>query len=257
MPRWTVLICLLIAACGLMPGSEGRENVGQDPTSLEDVSGLGGASWEPLTAEEAAARSEIAVQGVVEDVARSRLNTEDGLFPTAEDIENQGGLAELTALTDLHLTVTDVLAGGLSNVTVAVGEDLTITVGGGLYETVLTPEQAAALGMVVVVETSFPEHEHEEEGPPDTETEVPVTSDEPFVWGHAPEYLDLAEGDTVLLFLTEATIPGFGDSPALSIVAPVHPTVVLRPSGDGNWVDELGDEAPSLDTLLALVKDGA
>lgn len=255
MSRWAILISLLIAACGVTVGSGGRENVGQDPTSLEDVSGLGGASWEPLTAEEAAARSEIAVQGVVENVAKSRLNTADGLFPTAEVIESQGGLAELTALTDLQMTVTEVLAGGLPDVVVAAGEDLTITLGGGLYETVLTPEQASALGMVVVVETSFPEHEHGEEGPPDTETEVAVSADETFLWGHSPEYLNLAEADTVVLFLTEAEVPGFGGSPAISIVAPVHPTVVLRPSANGGWVDEFGDGAPDLETLLPLVRD--
>ncbi|MCH7670363.1 MAG: hypothetical protein IIC71_14345 [Acidobacteria bacterium] len=52
-----------------------EENVGFDPVSLSDLAGVGGSSSLPMTNEEVARQSQIAIEAVVKDVRPSRLNT--------------------------------------------------------------------------------------------------------------------------------------------------------------------------------------
>lgn len=241
-------VIVMVASCSGAPPDYGA-NVGPEPDSLSDVSGLGGGSWELLTLDEIAALADGVLEVEVVDVMKTRLNTHDGRFPTSDELE-QFGLRQLVPLTDVKVKVVRSVATSSPDLRWDKGEELIITVGGGLYETVLDQRQARLLG-ITDAETpeTLPDHTEGESSPPDVETEVPVESDAvPFSWGTSPEGLRLTEGETVVLFVHEVTIGGYL-SPQQTYLGVIHPRGVLSPS-NGQWVDPLDGRPVDLDALV-------
>lgn len=241
----SLLVVMSIAACS--SGDIGA-NVGPDPTSLEEFSGLGGATYEPLDSLGAAALADVAVEVEIVDIKRTHLNTQDGQFPSTEQLERLG-IGDLTALTDVDVRIRKFLGSAKEGLSFDEGSITTITVGGGLYQTLVVSRQAELLGLTEVVNGPFPEHTEGETGPPDVEEEVPVQGDAiPFTWGSSPEELSFAEGDVLVVFLVEHEIPGY-DTGNLVLVGPIHPMGVLVEDGIG-WKVQGTDDNVELDALI-------
>lgn len=229
---------LAIAAC-----AGGGENLAEDPVSLAEVSGPGGASYEDLDPVAAAARSQMAVAVEVIDIEKTHLNTADGRFPSADQLEEMG-IGDLTALTDVELAVIEGLAGSVAT-ELDPGDVVTMTVGGGIYQTNLDAQQAEILGVTHVTGATDGET-------PDVEVETPVSEGAiPISWGSAPGGLVFSEGDHLVIFLVEFTIPGY-DTDDLTLLGPIHPNGVLIETDDG-WVVQTTSEPVDLEAMLAAV----
>ena len=205
----TVALALLTRACsGGGKDVEYGVNLGPDPTSLADVgSAGGGASYQILSTDEIAELSELALEVVVVDVRQSRLNTGDGKYPSAEQIEKLGttGLDIVTdVVVEIQRTVADKTGKGPG-----AGEQFTIVVGGGTFYTTLSEAQGRASGIILEVEvatdggaTGSPIHGEGNQPDPDLEEEV--AWDGPlfgFEWGWTPSE-HMAEGDRLVVLLT-------------------------------------------------------
>jgi len=220
-----------------------------DPTSLADLSLVDGSTDALMTPGDIAAKAAVVVGGRVIDVRQSRLNTDDGRFPSGAALA-QSGTAGLTVLTDVVISVETVPAGDTSLASAV--QDLTLTVGGGAYRTDLDADQARALGILVPTET-LPLRDDRDSGPPDVEVEVPAdgpVSD--YLFGSAPSAA-MAEGDSVVVFLTEIDVPGYQGAAALHLLTPVHPDGVLHARGDGWTAGYTGGPLVDLGVLLTMV----
>lgn len=181
-----------------------------NPTSTEQLGGLGGALLEPITADELASYSSVAVSATVVDVRHPVANTESGLFPDtamlAQAAERGHPLNDLLVSIPIDIEIKEVLAGDQRVVT-SIGSSATIYVSGGTVRAMIPPESAAILGVFkVVASPSNPNAEMPEE------IEVLPVEDVLFAWGYAPsEYL--AEGTEYVLLLRESIVPGFGEDP--------------------------------------------
>lgn len=227
-------------------------NIAAEPTSLSELGGVGGATYLDSSAEEIASLAHVAIEAEVLDVQKSHLNTADRLFPTGAEID-ANGLSNLEVLTDVVVRVVRTVAATGPEYDYAAGTLLTITVGGGSFETMLDLEQATAIGMTEVVDNDFPEHVEGDGLLPDDEAERPVAGAAFFRYGRSPGVI-LAEGDRIVVFLLEHNIRVFrGDVPMLTLLSPVHPQGVFRDAGDGIWRDTRGDEA-DLGALAVLVE---
>jgi len=233
-PLVLAILVFLVAGAGPWASSDGAG--WPDPVSLSELGGIGGATHVAMTPDDVARRSTFAVDALVVDVQRSRLNTTDGLFPGSDQLEKRG-TDGLTVLTDVTLEVKNVY-GDVAET--SRGAVFTVTVGGGLIVTDLDLKQANAIGVLEVVE-EFAVHDHDDGTPPDHETEVPVTRPvRNFVFGSAPS-VDMAEGDVILVFLENLTVEGYDGAPQIEIHAVVHPSGVLHQVGEREWnVPEFG-----------------
>ncbi|MCI0545286.1 MAG: hypothetical protein L0Z49_12730 [Actinobacteria bacterium] len=239
-----VLLALIASACS--SPAYGR-NIGPDPISLRELGGLGGASLEPLDPTDAAARSELAMEIEVVDIKRTTLNTPDGRFPSADQLEKLG-ISDLSAGTDVVVRVRDFLGSSREDLAFDEGSLVTLTIGGGRYDTVIDNQQAQLLGMTEVVDGSSAEHNEGETATPDVEVEVPVVGDSFEVsWGHSPVH-SFSEGDVLILFLVEFQAPGYDRGP-LTLLGPIHPSGVLVKDGDG-WKVEGGDAQVDVNALV-------
>ena len=237
----TASLALVLSACSTPSASENHgsgtpygANDGADPVSLSELAVLGGATYEGLSPEQLADRTELAIEAVVIDVRPSHLNTSDGLFPSAEDILTNG-LSELVVLTDITIKIVKTLGSSSEAPTLNEGDLFTITVGGGTIFTTLSVEQANALGATEISQ-DFPEHTEGDGLPPDVEIEEPVNSPIEFVWGTAPDE-DLTEGDTVAVFLTRVIVTGYESAAGeVTMWGPVHPYGVFQRGGQQEWI---------------------
>lgn len=230
---------LVLSACAA-PGQESSvgasygANEGADPTSLSELAVVGGATYEGLTPEELAGRSELAIEAIIIDIRPSHLNTSDGLFPSTGEILAKG-LSDLTVMTEVTVEIVSTLGKSDEAPSLANGDTFTLGVGGGAFYTTLSVEQATALG-VTAVDQDFPEHTEGDGLPPDVEIEEPVETPVRITWGTTTD-MDLTEGDHVALFLTKVTVAAFeaGESD-VEYWSPVHPYAVFHRSPDGGWI---------------------
>jgi hypothetical protein len=160
------------------------------------------------------------------DVTPPKLNTEDGEFPT-EDQLRQFGLDRLGVHMDVLVRVIETISATEPELVIDPGHELVINVGGGSFRTVLTQRQALAIGIG-------------EEG--DVEID----------WGHQTSEC-LTEGDHIAVFLVDFSVPGYltRDQPRIGVV---HPGGVLSPWIDGLWLDPQTGEPVDLDDLQVLGK---
>lgn len=244
-----LMAAVVLAGCA---GGGYGDNLGSEPTSLSDLSALGGASHTQRTINEIAGFSHLAVEVEVLDVKKTRLNTHDGRFPSEEDLALRG-LDGLVALTDVSVRVIRTIASAEDVNAIAPGEEITITLGGGLYDTVVNQEQATILGIQEVTLAGEPrEHVEGEDAPPDVEVETPIQSDRvPLTWGHSPS-VEMAEGETLVLFLVDTTVSGYltDDEDFMTVF---HPRGVLRGSGD-RWSDPIDGTLVNLNQIKVLGK---
>jgi hypothetical protein len=249
LPGRTAQIALVVAALAVNAcvGTGGGEisfeadgtNIAEEPTSLDELGGLGGGSHLDSSAEEIASSSDVAIEAEIVDVQKSYLNTEDGRFPSGTEIGARG-LSDLEVLTDVVVRVVRTVAAANPDYGHSPGTLLTITVGGGSFETMLDLEQATALGMT---------NDGDDDSPDDAGGAVY------FTYGRSPG-LNLTEGDRVVVFLLKHNIRGFGESaPMLTLLSPAHPLGVFRDGDDGIWRDPRGREV-DLEALAVLV-DGS
>lgn len=253
-----VVAALAMNACvGAEEGESAFEadgtNIAAEPTSLSELGGVGGATYLDSSAEEIASSAHVAIEAEILDVQKSHLNTENRLFPTGEEID-ANGLSNLEVLTDVVVRVVRTVAAARPEYDYPAGTILTITVGGGSFETILDLEQATAIGMTEVVDNDFPEHVEGDGLLPDEEAERPVAGAAYFRYGRSPGLI-LDEGDRIVVFLLEHNIRVFGGgAPMLTLLSPVHPQGVFRDEGDGIWRDTRGDEV-DLGALAVLVEE--
>jgi hypothetical protein len=201
---------------------------------LRELAVLGGATYEGLTPEQLAGKSELAVEVVIIDIRPSHLNTSDGLFPSADEILADG-MCNLTVMTNVTVEIFRTLGRSDDAPTLNNGDSFTLAVGGGTIYTTLSVEQANALGVTTVNE-EFPEHTEGDSLPPDVEIEEPVDAPVKFTWGTTPD-IDLTEGDHVALFLTRVTVPAYAAGEGdIEYWSPVHPYAVFHRSSDGDWI---------------------
>ncbi|HEX9854780.1 MAG TPA: hypothetical protein VGC47_05655 [Acidimicrobiia bacterium] len=193
-----------------------------------------------MTIEEIASAAEAVLVAKIVDVKRSRVNTADGIFPSAAEL-GESPIGDLIVLTDVEVDVTEMLRATSPELNFDEGASVALTIGGGSYTTVLSAEQADILGMT---------GDHDSAAL-DAELVPQAADDLTITYGNAPA-ASLAEGEVVVLFLVEHQIDGFGDTPQLTLLAPVHPDAILRPDGVGGWLGP-GGEAADLPALIELV----
>ncbi len=241
-----LLVVLVAGACAAGASEDfvaDRTNIAAEPTSLADLRGLGGGSYIEMTAEEIAAISEVMLEAVVIDIKKSRLNTADGLFPTGAEIE-ANGFGPLVVLTDVEVRVVRTFGAVPTGFDFSPGETITVTVGGGMYRTVLDADQIEAIGLASGADTGI-------------EGGVPTEPGSEFVWGTSPDE-NLSEGDTVMILLARQEIPGFAGSPSLRVLSPTHPFGVFHRNGSDQWVDPRGRviDTEKLPDLLGMSATG-
>jgi hypothetical protein len=167
------------------------ENLAPDPTSTRTLTGAQG-SLVPLRFSDIPRISDLAVIVDVVDIKPSRLNTPDGRFPAIDPDRGPEQTRGLFPETPVVVRVVEVLAerpavpSGWK-----VGEEREIVIHGGYFRTILGPEEAAALGILV---TKGPE------GPGLVAEEGPPTGPVDYNIGLSPS-VSLAEGQRLLMFL--------------------------------------------------------
>lgn len=226
--RYLVLVVasvLLLAACGGSASTNvSSEVLGPDPESTADL-GSSGGSIEPITTDDLVARTGAVVEVKVLDVHRSRPNTADGTLPPIDTARGPEQLQRLYALTDVSLRIDQVVAavaGWATNW--QEGDEIDITLIGGRLTRILSPDEARALGVIVVDEEASTE-----------EFEVEVYPDEPVDFESGSGLFEhLVEGDSVLLFLTQLSYPIFESSDQFLLITTSHPSGVFSRS-DAGW----------------------
>ncbi|MFQ5523935.1 MAG: hypothetical protein ACE5F5_10200 [Acidimicrobiia bacterium] len=168
------------------------ENLAPDPRSTRDLLGGGGGTLVSLRFADIPRVSDLAVIADVVDIRPSRLNTPDGKFPPIDPNRGPEQTFGLLPETPVVVKVVEVLAerpavpSGWK-----AGEGREIVIHGGYFRTMLGPEEAAALGILV---TKGPE------GPGLVAEEGPPTEPVDYNIGLSPS-VDLAEGQRLLMFL--------------------------------------------------------
>lgn len=257
MRRWRrglllVALAVLVSACA----SYGV-NTAPDPSSTAELAGVGGgATSMALTLDQVRERADLVLEARVVDVRRSRLNTADGAFPSAESLETRG-VSRLDVLTDVEVEVLDVLDARSRTGIPSSGDRFVIIVGGGRFETRLDLRRARALGMTestVIVPTTIeppvcPENEPDC-GPPEIERETPVTAPVDLTYGMSPGER-FTEGETALVYLERLALRTY-EGGTFEAWVPVHPIGILRPTGDGRWQAPGSDGSRAPEHLLLL-----
>jgi hypothetical protein len=167
------------------------ENLAPDPHSTRDLTGAQG-SLVPLRFSDIPRISDLAVIVDVVDIMPSRLNTPDGRFPAIDPDRGPEQTRGLFPETPVVVRVVEVLAerpavpSGWKP-----GEEREIVLPGGEFRTILGPEEAVTLGVLV---TASPE------GPGLVAPEVPPTEPIPLSIGVSVD-ASVTEGDRMLMFL--------------------------------------------------------
>jgi len=171
--------------------------------------------------------SDVAVRGEVLDVLPAHLTTDDGDWPPVDPAAGPGQRFGINIVTPVRVRITEVLgerpimsdAGTALFSDVEVGDVVEITVAGGSYSYILQPDEARALGVLVVDGEGteyFPEPddpstaERSELGESEEEVESFPTEPIEMTDSVAPG-VELAEGYDVLLFLSAHTDSGLGN----------------------------------------------
>ena len=168
------------------------ENLAPDPRSTRDLLGGGGGILVPLRFADIPRISDLAVIVDVVDIRPSRLNTPDGKFPPIDPNRGPEQAFGLLPETPVVVKVVEVLAerpavpSGWK-----AGEERELVIHGGYFRTVLGPEEAAALGILV---TKGPE------GPGLVAEEGPPTEPVDYNIGLSPS-VSFSEGQRLLMFL--------------------------------------------------------
>jgi len=189
------------------------ENLLPDPVSTKELTG-GGGSLVPLDPDELPFVTDLVVEVTVLDVRPSHLTTPDGRFPVIDPSRGPEQIQKVLPETDVVVDVVRVLAIRPAAAVEGWNEEerAVVTLFGGRFVTMLGPEEATALGVLVPVGP---------EGPGQAESEGPPTGPVEFAIGLGPSE-DVAEGDRLVLFLrTEESSSG------KSVVRPVHPLGVV------------------------------
>ncbi len=223
---WLTGLILLLACGGDTSTIVSGEPTGPDPKSTAEL-GSGGGTIEPITANELVARSGAVVEATVVDVHRSRPNTADGTLPSIDIAQGPEQLDRLYALTDVSIRVENVVAAVAPWSKGWEAEDeIIITLTGGTLTRILSPQEARALSVLVVVDEAGSERE---------EFQVEVYPDKPVEFESGTGLFEqLTEGDSVLLFLTQLSYPIFGSDDRFSLITPTHPSGIFSRS-DGGW----------------------
>ncbi len=168
------------------------ENLAPDPRSTLELGGMGGGTLVPLRFSDIPRISDLAVVVDVVDVKPSLLNTPDGRLPPIDPRGDPDQLKGIRPETPVVVRVVEVLAERPAVASEwSAGQLQTIILPGGYFTTILGPEEAASLGVLV------PDGR---EGPGEIESESPPTSPVDFSIGLSLS-ASLTEGDRVLLFL--------------------------------------------------------
>lgn len=253
---------LMLASCGADTTEEAFLESLPEPTSTQELAGAGGGTVQPIDLAELPSMSTVAVEATVVDVRRSYANTEDGRFPEIDTSAGPDQLRGLYPLTDIQIRIEAVLGDrdGLEGA-FKPGDLVVVTIHGGILHTVLQPDEAKALGVLVTPGekpadvASDPE---EASRPPDPKNEVEVFPDEPtpFAIGVAPDE-NLAEGDRVILFLTQSTKRAFAGADPIDVITVAHPYGVFHQTEEGLWLSDMAPD-PEVDaTLLARRVEGS
>ena len=230
---WLTGLVLLIA-CGGDTSTIDSEPIGPNPKSTAEL-GSGGGTIEPITANDLVARSGAVVEATVVDVHRSRPNTADGTLPSIDIAQGPEQLHRLYALTDVSIRIENVVAAVAPwSKGWEADDEIIITLTGGTLTRILSPQEARALGVLVVDEAGS-----EREG-----SEVEVYPDEPVEFESGTGLFEqLTEGDSVLLFLTQLSYPIFGSDDRFSLITPTHPSGIFSRS-DGGWTPGFPLDSP-------------
>lgn len=197
---WGALLVASIAltvavALGAGPMAlSGRDRDGITATVQGDM--LGGGSWRPQPMDAVVTGTDLAVRALVVDVEPTRVTNPDGRF---RPIDPDGGPRQLHGQyieTPVKLKMLEVLGRrpepaphAATVVSVAAGQELTITVAGGRYEWTVSPEDARVLGIMAV-----------EKGPDGSTREVHPTEPMHMTTEVQPLH-DLHEGQEIIVFL--------------------------------------------------------
>lgn len=250
---------LMTSACSDSSSGTGSHDLisaSFDPTSTLELQGPGGASIEPVAVSDIPRLSDAAIEVTVVDVKPSRLNTADGKFPAVDVDGPADQLRGLLVFTEVEVRVEAVHSARSASRDLRVGDTLTIVVDGGVVETILPPDEAAALGVLIPIDEPEGSAEHPDPGDsarepaaprtdPGDGVEVAPTEPVSYTTGIVSFYA-LTEGDRVLLFVAETTQPGFRMAD-FTVLEPTHPFGIFHRI-DGAWVADR-NEAVGVDVV--------
>ena len=227
--RWVIAAVALAAVLALWVTNLlfADDDVGDGVTSTYSEGIPGGATLSPVSATQLPLASDVAVRASIIDVKPARLTTTDGEYPPLDPKAGPQQRFGINIVTPVIVRIDEVigirpelsasghrLLDGLS-----VGDLVKVTVAGGAYSYVVSPEEARILGIKVVPDAEaeyFPDPDGDSPASPSerglAEDELEAFPTEPLtvVAGMAPG-VDLVEGDVAILFLSAHTDPGLDD----------------------------------------------